>query len=144
MIRQHTVVLARAVSYAPGRIAVIRCISPTPFLLAHVHTQIDETPSNLVVFKVRSNPEWGLDICPLRYLAQLRCSDRIYCSWIIGSPRRMIGYTKFDSPHRFFFVSCSILSSCFKKKHMQNLQKYRAIFFYSSNKRCLRLVFFYK
>lgn len=129
MTRQHTVVLARAVSYASGRIAVIRCIPPCPPLLslpdlasphiyiyihahtrAHTHESLE--PSFLKFDRIRN----GARYLPTRISRTASLFGRIYCPWIIGSPRRMIGYTKFDSPHRLFFAPRSIPATRHRKE----------------------------
>lgn len=111
MTRQHTVVLARAVSYASGRIAVIRCISPRPYLThkytrthTYTHARNPSKPSFLKFDRIRN----GARYLPTRISRTASLFARIYRPWIIGSLRRMIGYTKFDSPHRLFFIPRSI------------------------------------
>lgn len=127
MTRQHTVVFARAVSYASGRIAVIRCIFPPP--LSHTYTQIHTCayihtcmkPLELSFLKfdrIRN----GARYLPTRISRTASLFGRIYRPWIIGSLRRMIGYTKFDSPHRLFFIPRSISPLCHEKKYIRTFQ----------------------
>lgn len=132
---RHTVVLARAVSYASGRIAVIRCIPlpPSSYIRknAHTHTHIQTyihawnplKPSFLKFDRIRN----GARYLPTRISRTASLFGRIYRPWIIGSLRRMIGYTKFDSPHRLFFIPRSISAVRREKEYIWNFRKHRII-----------------
>lgn len=80
---------------------------------AHTHTYASCTrartqlPSSFLKFDRIRN---GARYLPTRISRAASLFGRIYCPWIIGSPRRMIGYTKFDSPRRLFFSISLCLS----------------------------------
>lgn len=105
---------------ASGRIAVIRCIPlPLPprrsrssplvrtYKSAHARAYIHarKTPDPFLKFDRIRN---GARYLPTRISRTASLFSRIYRPWIIGSLRRMIGYTKFDSPRRLFFIPRSI------------------------------------
>lgn len=119
MTRQHTVVLALAVSYASGRIAVIRCIALASFshIRAYIHTYIHTcNPSNHRFYNSIGSG-----------MGQIFAHSNISHSFAVHPNILPMDYWKSatnDWLHKISFISPPFFHPTFDTRHVSKRSKY--------------------